>query len=188
MSLELAVLLLIAGLFILVLELFIPSAGTLFIVALGCILGSVVVAFMVSSMLGLIFFIVVCLLAIILPGIGLEMWKRSPIGRRMMLGVPGPSGSALEDQVDPVPGLDAVASPPVSHFDYASLRGAVGRTLTPLRPSGMTEFSGRRIDTVTEGVMIERGVFVKVIDVQGNRVIVRQYTPAEEKTWSFETE
>lgn len=188
MSLELAILLLVAGLFILVLELFLPSAGTLLILAIGCILASVAVAFMVSTMLGLIFFIVVCILAVILPGIGLEMWKRSPIGRRMMLGIPGPGGTSPGDPVATAEIDDRPSSLTRSTFDYGSLRGAVGRTLTPLRPSGMTDFSGRRIDTVAEGVMIERGAYVKVVDVQGNRVIVRQFTPAEEKTWNFETE
>lgn len=178
-SLQMAVLLLLAGLLVLVLELFLPSAGTLFLVAMTCILASVVVAFLVSTLLGVVFLVVVCILAVVLPGLGLEIWKRSPIGRRMMLGVPGPAASA---------GVVTVGSDPPAGFDPQSLRGAVGKTLTPLRPSGMTEFGGRRVDTVAEGVMIGRGEYVRVIEVHGRRVVVRKINPAEERVWAFETE
>lgn len=177
LSIQLAIILLIVGLFILLLELFIPSAGTLFMLATACVVASVVVAFLVDTMVGFVFFILVSILAIVLPGLGLEVWKRSPIGRRMILDMP--------ETPDREPS-ERKSSRSESKFE--SLRGAVGKTLTPLRPSGMTEFSGQRVDTVAEGVMIERGEYVRVVDVQGNRVVVRRIQPVEEKTWSFETD
>ena len=48
-----------------------------------------------------------------------------------------------------------------------------GKALTPLRPSGMAVISGKRIDVVTEGPFIEPGTAVKVVAVEGMRVIVR---------------
>ncbi|MDO9573533.1 MAG: NfeD family protein [Candidatus Contubernalis sp.] len=49
-----------------------------------------------------------------------------------------------------------------------------GITLTPLRPSGTAEFDGSRIDVVSEGGFIDVNVTVKVVQVDGPRVIVRE--------------
>jgi membrane-bound serine protease (ClpP class) len=48
-----------------------------------------------------------------------------------------------------------------------------GTALTPLRPSGMALINGRRVDVVTEGGMIERNAPIKVVAVEGMRVVVR---------------
>jgi membrane-bound serine protease (ClpP class) len=48
-----------------------------------------------------------------------------------------------------------------------------GVALTNLRPSGTALINGRRVDVVTEGAMIERGVPVKVVAVEGLRTVVR---------------
>ena len=48
-----------------------------------------------------------------------------------------------------------------------------GSALTPLRPSGTALINGRRVDVVTEGGMIERNTPIKVVAVEGMRVIVR---------------
>lgn len=44
---------------------------------------------------------------------------------------------------------------------------------THLRPSGTALLNGQRVDVVTEGSMIERGTPIKVIAVEGMRVVVR---------------
>ncbi len=49
-----------------------------------------------------------------------------------------------------------------------------GTALTPLRPSGMALLNGKKVDVVTEGAMIERGKSIKVVAVEGMRVIVRE--------------
>lgn len=158
-SLQTAVLLLLAGIFLLALELFIPSAGMLFVLAMVCVIGSIVTAFLIDSTYGAGFVVVVFILAMILPGIGFQIWKRSPIGRRMFLETP-----RTDDEEE---------------SDKAVLLGQVGRTITPLRPVGTSEFHGQRIDTVAEGVMIERGEYVRVVHVEGNRVVVRRLAPEE---------
>ena len=48
-----------------------------------------------------------------------------------------------------------------------------GTALTALRPSGMALINGKRVDVVTEGAMIERGTAVKVVAIEGLRVVVR---------------
>jgi membrane-bound serine protease (ClpP class) len=47
-----------------------------------------------------------------------------------------------------------------------------GITMTPLRPSGIAEFGDERVDVVTDGVFISKGTRVKVILIEGPRVVV----------------
>jgi len=48
-----------------------------------------------------------------------------------------------------------------------------GTALTPLRPSGAAIINGKRVDVITEGPFVERGSPVKVVAVEGMRVVVR---------------
>ncbi len=57
---------------------------------------------------------------------------------------------------------------------HDELLGQVGRTLTPLRPAGTVEIGRARVDVITAGEFIERGVPVEVVQVRGSRVEVRQ--------------
>jgi len=54
-----------------------------------------------------------------------------------------------------------------------SLLHQTGTAITSLRPSGMAMINEERVDVVTEGQMIERGTPVKVVAIEGMRVIVR---------------
>lgn len=57
---------------------------------------------------------------------------------------------------------------------HAELLGQIGRALTPLRPSGMIEVDGKRVDVITAGEFISSGEQVEVVNVRGSRVEVRQ--------------
>ena len=57
--------------------------------------------------------------------------------------------------------------------DKPELLNQTGEALTQLRPSGTALISGKRIDVVTEGPFIEPGATVKVVAVEGIRVVVR---------------
>ncbi|HKI72149.1 MAG TPA: NfeD family protein [Verrucomicrobiae bacterium] len=48
-----------------------------------------------------------------------------------------------------------------------------GTAFTSLRPSGTAVINGKRIDVVTEGPFVERGSPIKVVEVEGARVVVR---------------
>jgi membrane-bound serine protease (ClpP class) len=52
------------------------------------------------------------------------------------------------------------------------LLGATGIAETMLRPSGKGRFGERLVDVVTEGDLIERGASIRIVDVQGARVVV----------------
>jgi membrane-bound serine protease (ClpP class) len=53
------------------------------------------------------------------------------------------------------------------------LLNRTGTALTQLRPSGMALIDGKRVDVVTEGSLVERGSPIKVIALEGMRVVVR---------------
>jgi membrane-bound ClpP family serine protease len=50
--------------------------------------------------------------------------------------------------------------------------GKEGEALTILRPAGTCDFNGVRLDVVTEGSFIQKGSKVKVIRVEGRRIVV----------------
>ena len=54
------------------------------------------------------------------------------------------------------------------------LIGQVGVALSDLRPAGVAEFDGRRLDVVTDGGYIEKGQRVVVTEAHGMRVVVRE--------------
>ena len=54
-----------------------------------------------------------------------------------------------------------------------SLLNQTGEALTTLRPSGTAIINGKRIDVVTEGGFIQPGQAIKVVAVEGLRVVVR---------------
>jgi len=53
------------------------------------------------------------------------------------------------------------------------LLGDEGVVMTPLRPVGMCDFSGNRVECVAEGGYIDKDRKVKVIKVQGTQLTVR---------------
>lgn len=62
------------------------------------------------------------------------------------------------------------------------LKNRTGKTVSPMRPSGTVEFDGKRVDAMTEGVMLDAGVWVRCIDVKGGKVLVRQMDPPADVT------
>jgi CheY-like chemotaxis protein len=64
---------------------------------------------------------------------------------------------------------------PCGHeFEMGELLHRTGVTITRLRPSGTAFINGKRTDVVTEGGPVDRGASIKVVAVEGPRVIVRE--------------
>lgn len=57
------------------------------------------------------------------------------------------------------------------------LVGREGVAQTVLRPAGIAQVDGQRLDAVAESDMIERGSPIKVVAVEGSRIIVRKIQP-----------
>jgi membrane-bound ClpP family serine protease len=60
------------------------------------------------------------------------------------------------------------------HAELAALLGAIGVAATPLRPAGKTQFGDDFVDVVAEGGYIMPGTRVQVVEVEGNRVVVKE--------------
>jgi len=58
--------------------------------------------------------------------------------------------------------------------DNKDLIGLEGRAETVLRPAGTGEFNGKKYDVVTDGEFIEKGSRIKIIDVEGFRIVVKK--------------
>ena len=61
----------------------------------------------------------------------------------------------------------------IAATDRASLLGREGVAVTKLRPSGMIEVDHEKIDAVTSGEFIEKDSRIKIIRVEGRKIIVK---------------
>lgn len=163
-SLMLAYLLIALGLLLFVVELFLPSGGLLFVLSVLALVTGVAMTFVYGedASTGVFTLLALLILIPVLGSVALHYWPKTRIGKRFML--TGPEADAT------------LASMPVN-LELEQLRGRYGRALSPLRPAGMTDFDGRHVDTITEGLMVEPGQWVRCIDVRAGKVIVR---PADE--------
>lgn len=62
----------------------------------------------------------------------------------------------------------------VSDASDTSLLGQIGETFSTLRPSGTVMVGEKRLQAVSSGEFIDRGVKVRVLEVHGNRVVVER--------------
>ena len=56
----------------------------------------------------------------------------------------------------------------------AALLGAMGVAATMLRPAGLARFGDDFIDVVTDGDFIPAGSRIQVIEIEGNRIVVKE--------------
>lgn len=54
--------------------------------------------------------------------------------------------------------------------------GAEGTALTALRPSGTAKIRDRRLDVITEGLLVEAGQPVTIVKIEGSVIFVRPQT------------
>jgi len=146
------------GLVLMAAELFLPTHGILFGLGLAAALIGVILSFGVGFSTGVTTLTIAVIVVPLFVMALLNLWPKTPMGKRLVLR--GPE----EDE--------AVANMPVS-LELERLRGRFGRTLSPLRPCGLVEFDGKRVDTMTEGEMIDAHQWVRCVDIKGGRVIVR---------------
>jgi len=60
------------------------------------------------------------------------------------------------------------------HPEVAALLGAIGVAATPLRPAGKVQFGDDFVDVVAEGSYILPGTRVQVVEIEGNRIVVKE--------------
>ncbi len=150
------------GLALIIAEVLIPSLGVLGILAALCLIGAIVWGFLVDASTG---FNVLGAVAILVPGVtmvALKLLPRSPLGKKLVA-----QGFSFQDGE----GTDT---------RDRGLVGEVGVVEAPLRPIGTARLAGRRVDVTSRGEAIEAGAHVRVLEVQGNRVLVVRETMKEE--------
>ena len=79
-----------------------------------------------------------------------------------------PIGGEQHGGADGVEVADGSATAP------SSMVGATGTALSDLRPSGVADFGGERVDVVTSGGYIRRGESIEVVVDEGYRRVVRR--------------
>ena len=155
-----SIILLSIGFLVVFLELFIPSAGLLGVLATFLLVAGIVVAFFHSLYAGAIaLFITVVSIPVVLA-IMVNVWPHTPLGRRILLG-----------KMDPHDVL-----PTTEHYtEFRSLIGQLGIAKTKMLPSGIVLINERKYDALSDGFAIEAGQPVKVSAVKGNRIIVQPF-------------
>jgi membrane-bound serine protease (ClpP class) len=150
------------GVILVVAELFVPSGFVLVVIGACCALVGVGLMFVHGSMENaLMALLSLCVGGPILGSIVFYLWPYSPMGRKLI--------KAAED--------DVTIANMSGNAGLENLRGKTGRAVSSLRPSGIAVFDGRRIDVITEGLMVEPGQWVKCVEVRANKVIVRPADP-----------
>ncbi|MFA6931888.1 MAG: NfeD family protein [Lentisphaeria bacterium] len=61
--------------------------------------------------------------------------------------------------------------------EYIKLLGLTGTTQTILRPSGKVRINEHKYDVVTQGEILPPGTAIKVVEVEGNRIVVEKIEP-----------
>jgi membrane-bound ClpP family serine protease len=153
-----AYILIAVGVVLVLAELVIPTGFILVAIGVCCLFVGVGLMFVHGSTdTALMALLSLCVGGPLLGSLLFYLWPYSPMGRRALKGTD----------------IDATISSMAGNVGLEALRGKTGKAVSPLRPSGVAEFEGRRIDVITEGIMVEPGEWVKCIDVRANRVIVR---------------
>ena len=58
--------------------------------------------------------------------------------------------------------------------DISYFIGKIGQTRTALRPAGIAEFDGVKLNVVSDGDFVSNQKYVRVERVEGNRIVVRE--------------
>jgi membrane-bound serine protease (ClpP class) len=139
-------------------EVFVPSGGLISVCALGCLIGGVAIFFRHSMQAGWAGIVIAIIMIPSVVIIAYKVFPRTRFGKSVTLTPPS------RQQGDAIPDTDQLKK----------LVGAEGVVLTPLRPVGMCDFSGRRVECVAEGGYVDKGKKVKVIHVEATQLTVRE--------------
>jgi len=153
MSAWIPVALIAVGVAAILLEMFVPSFGIIGVAGFGCLIASVVLAYVhLGGTLGTVFLAAVLVLAPAMIFLGLKLFPRTFFGKWLI---------HRED----------LATPEARH---AGLAGREGRALTDLHPAGTALVDGQRISVVTGGEYVGKDEAVTVVAVEGSRIVVRR--------------
>lgn len=154
-----ALLLLLLGCIFLVLEFFIPSSGSLGVLAGLSLLGAIVLAFLEDPIYGTA---MVMAVAVIVPAaciLAVKYWPHTPIGRLILVQRP-------EHPEEVLPETEG-------YRGLTQMIGKRGIAKSMMLPAGAVQIEGRSYDAVSEGMAIDPGAAVLVVGVSMQRIVVR---------------
>ena len=154
-----AIILLLLGVGLIILEVLIPSGGILSIFATAALIGSLVLGFMESKTTGFVFLAVIIVCLPITICWAFKLLPKTAIGKKTILApvveTPQERGKAG-----------------VSEQQFDKLKGKTGMTLTALRPGGIAEIDGQRYSVMAKGEMIDSNTEIVVMEIEGNSILV----------------
>lgn len=143
----------LVGLVLLTIEAFIPGFGVFGIAGIVCVGVSIYLAGGAGAEALRSVVVAVVLTVLLAAAIGRFALKRGLWARLSLT-------EAVKGTPKPVDKIES------------SLLGAEGVCLTPLRPAGIAEFSGQRVDVITSGDFLEKGTRVRVVRIDGTKIVV----------------
>ena len=155
-----AFVLLIAGLLLIVAEVVvIPGSTIVGLLGLGCVLASVYLQF--GDQFGLVAGVAAIASGV---GLGLALWllPQSRVMNRLFLTTSLAGGSASGSSI------------PMTSSGQSALLGSFGVAISDLRPAGVANIEGQRMDVVSDGEFINAGTNLEVIRVEGRRILVKK--------------
>ena len=152
-----AVFLYFASALLIVAEVFVPSGGIISICSLACLVGGVAIFFNYSTKAGWVGAVIAVVMIPVVLVIAYKIFPKTKFGKTVTLTPP------QREHGDAIPDSEQLQK----------LLGAEGVVLTPLRPVGMCDFAGRKVECVAEGGYVNKEKKIKVIDVEHRRVTVR---------------
>jgi membrane-bound ClpP family serine protease len=155
-----AVVLLLIGCALVIMEVFVPSGGILGMLSAFAIIGSIVFAFQRDLTSGLVFVLVALIAVPMLLAGAFKIWPHTPMGKAFLGELPS------EDELKPI---DV----------RRQLVGRVGVAKSKMLPSGSVLVDGQWLDAIAQGSFIEAGDPIIVVEVRANRVVVREADPDE---------
>lgn len=166
-----AILLLLAGIGILTAEVFIPSGGLLGVVTFLTLVVSIIFAHRAWGTSNPNIFWAFCAsLLVLVPSALIAAFyvlPRTAVGKRILL--EGPNAEELTPFAD-------------ENSHRQGLVGQFGRCVSPLTPGGLINVKGERLHAMSEGLILDAGQWVEVVEVQGARLLVRPANPPAEGT------
>jgi membrane-bound ClpP family serine protease len=153
-----AVLLLILGAAFAVMEVFFTSAGILAFLSLSAVIAAVVVGFNQGPVTGILILLGAILGMPTSIVLAFKYLPKTPMGRKLLLIAPTSKDVLPEDP---------------EKERLKGLLGRTGRAKSPMLLSGVITIDGHTVEAVSESMPIEVGQTVRVVQVEGHRVVVR---------------
>ena len=146
--------LLVAGIGFLIGEIFHPGFGLPGVLGLVCLGLDILISAQTLAQ-GLLMTAIAAVIVLVIFLIGASLISRGKLPKKLV----------LSDENGSVEGF-------VSGDGDGALPGQTGMAMTVLRPAGIAEIGGKRLDVVTRGEFIPEGSSLRVEAVEGSRIVV----------------